>query len=614
MKYTRFLRTCIGSVLIILFAVAVGFFCLFLGYRITPNSNSNKSLEILESEGFYPSAMGQYNNLFYHQFDNNTDTLDDSTDSLIIRTASEMPSDNILRQMLSNMDYPRYWHGYILPLKVILHFMNYEEWRGVNFYLQLSLVICLCFLVFNRTKKFRYVLALLTSYFLLMPVALAESLQYSPVFYISFLGIGYVLIFGNRFRVNTFAYFFLILGILTSYFDLLTFPLLTYALPLLWYVVIAEDKKLNRLFADAASASVSWVMGYSIFWLLKWLIATPILGYNVVREAFHEIFYRAGEIDSTLQYNFYAFGRFDTIFINWHHYENFVYGAIILGWIAYGVYISFKCEIKTNLDKSGLIYFLIGFSGILWYSVLSNHTTIHHFFTYRIFNICISAFTLYLCSYELNVENNNAKSTNKILICVMWVSAFLIGIPISGIGNEKVERPNYAAPAKIELHDGDEISFDYTPCLSELKSFEFNISSPDGEGMVDLSILDSGETVYSTTIYLKDRVGAPFSQTWLDCDLIEGKTYTVEMLISEAEVVETYLSDAHLTEVFDFGNIQINGQKLETPIMYNITYVGRVKDKGRRLMLAIDVMGLLGTAVIGISRALQQKRNKCNEF
>ena len=66
---------------------------------------------------------------------------------------------------------------------------------------------------------------------------------------------------------------------------------------------------------------VGWIVGYGGFWMLKWIIATPVLGYNVVEEAVNQIFYRTSEVDEFAKHLLYAYKRADVLYINWRHYE-----------------------------------------------------------------------------------------------------------------------------------------------------------------------------------------------------------------------------------------------------------------------------------------------------
>ena len=595
-QYKSTLKTLLICVIIFCISVITGLIMLLFAYRIVPNENTAVSRTTLENEGSYPSALGQYNNLFYHQFDDNSATLDGGTDARILDTASEAPAQDTFRQMLSNLDYPRYWHGYLLPLKLILHFMDLEEWRSLNFFLQLSLVIFTCFVIYCKTKKARFIPALLTSYFLLMPVAVSESLQYTPVFYITFTGILIIAAFDRIKEGSSAIYLFLLLGIATSYFDLLTFPLLTWALPALWLTALSSYDKASKSFLSVAKTAVSWLSGYALFWLAKWVIATPVLGYNVVKEAFSEIFVRTGTIEEEIEHFFFAFNRTDNIFLNWKHYENHAYTLIILAWIVVSIVISL--DGRFSLRRFDPAYPIIGFSGIAWYLVLSNHTTIHHFMTYRIFNICISAFALFLCSYEFDKSAKKNSLKKAVINASVWLVILIISIPISGIAKEKNVREDVGDAHEVSLSDGDVLTFDYTPYLGNIKEMTFCFFNPVGDGRVDVSISDEGNEVYSYVMDLSENATSTFVVKYHDLHLDEGRSYTITLKLSGTDTAITYISDTPSDQnSCDIGNVNLNGTDIGLDIIHSITYRGRVKDLARRLMLSLEIMGLIGTVL-----------------
>lgn len=58
----------------------------------------------------------------------------------------------------------------------------------------------------------------------------------------------------------------------TSFFDFLTFPIVSLGIPL----VIVIDELADRKFVDKIRSviilSISWGMGYAEFWALKWVL------------------------------------------------------------------------------------------------------------------------------------------------------------------------------------------------------------------------------------------------------------------------------------------------------------------------------------------------------
>ena len=91
---------------------------------------------------------------------------------------------------------------------------------------------------------------------------------------------------------------FFIIGGLTSFFDLLTAPLVTLGLPAI--VLLLLRKKINRSghFKDYVfillCISLSWLVGYAIIWVSKWLLASIFLHENILQDGFREVIQRTG--------------------------------------------------------------------------------------------------------------------------------------------------------------------------------------------------------------------------------------------------------------------------------------------------------------------------------
>lgn len=129
-------------------------------------------------------------------------------------------------------DYGRYWHGYQVLMRPLLCFFTYSDIRHINMILQMLLVFgFVCLLA--GTKERVFILPFVGVYLFLSPVSLCSSLQYSPCFYIMMLML-YALLIGKEKMTDTRRnYLFVVSGILTAYFDLLTYPFITLGVPLI---------------------------------------------------------------------------------------------------------------------------------------------------------------------------------------------------------------------------------------------------------------------------------------------------------------------------------------------------------------------------------------------
>jgi len=83
--------------------------------------------------------------------------------------------------------YYQYWHGYQVIIRPLLSLFSYPMIRVLNGILQTVLLLFLCLLM-RRNGLGRYILPYIASVLMLMPLALAMSLQFSSCYYILTLG------------------------------------------------------------------------------------------------------------------------------------------------------------------------------------------------------------------------------------------------------------------------------------------------------------------------------------------------------------------------------------------------------------------------------------------
>lgn len=125
-----------------------------------------------------------------------------------------------------------------------------------------------------RKKGVAYAAIPFTIYGLLMPMAVSQSLQFSWVFYISIIGAMIVVKFRDQLsKAGRISLFFLVLGMFTSYFDLLTYPLFTWGIPMIWWIVMEEHKEgIKEQLQQVLFCGISWIFGYGGLWAGKWFI------------------------------------------------------------------------------------------------------------------------------------------------------------------------------------------------------------------------------------------------------------------------------------------------------------------------------------------------------
>lgn len=408
----------VGLVFAVLFMTLV-----FLIPQSSMMDNATKSYYTLKSEGEY------YNNTGYDggQRDNYTDA-----SMIAFSTFIKQENSAIENAMLANnkghafyglnavitnsddavCDYSRYWHGYMIFLKPLLVLFDYSTIRIINTVLQILLVFIISILIFKKCKK--VLIPYLASLLFINPYVISQSLQFSSVYYIFNFAILCILLFYDKLKIkNRFCYMFLIIGMATTFFDLLTYPMATLTMPLLFVIWFDKSETFKDKLILICKLAFCWAIGYFGFWALKWIVGSLICKKNLIRGALEQasmrtmgnINYAPSQILVRLAFlvNVYPF-------FSWGNLVLFV--ALL---ITYIVIITTEKKFKAS-KKIFITYFVVALMAVLWYLVLSNHSYMHYWFTYRSYVGTIFAVMLMLVSFldkRANLKKNIGEINNE---------------------------------------------------------------------------------------------------------------------------------------------------------------------------------------------------------
>lgn len=280
--------------------------------------------------------------------------------------------------------YERYWHGYLIILKPLLTIFTYTDVVYLNIACQALILFGIIYTLFDRQNQYLLV-PFLVFWIIGLQHIIALSLDYSVCFYIYSAAV-LVLLRYPAVKVK-YIYFFLVIGMLTSYTDLLTWPLVTLAIPLLIFVQMEEVKgtTIRKLFV----ASLSWGMGYIGMWAFKWIIASVFLRDNVIADAVKQFLMRSA-LASTDAGEAQGISVFLVIQSNlkiFCHGSCAVVLACIALWLLVGV-IRYWRVVRWRETLPCMIIALFPFG---WYLVTRNHSYIHCWMTWRNLTICVFA-------------------------------------------------------------------------------------------------------------------------------------------------------------------------------------------------------------------------------
>lgn len=394
------------AVLLIPLGWILGLFLIWLVYLMPSDAifeNAANSITAFEREGNYPMLV---------EYDQTT-KLDNFTDAWMLNIAANReaairatPLERAIQQYWTRpqgsgelnqtaifqtyfsgksqnnelIKYGRYWGGFVIPLRIAMLMLNYEEIRIYNGIFQALLMNALLFMVWRRLG-WRHCAAVIVAWLALEPVVLIFSLQYSACYYLGFGGALYlVAAYGGKTKATPDPVFaFTLLGMLTSYLDFLTYPIFTLGFPLLMYITGKEQDwkgKLRSLFL----LSALWSLGYVGMWAGKLLIA-GIFGYPaIVRNAISAFLVRVS-LDGTEPIN-----RLSVIQMNFHMYTR----KMLLMMLFPALVVFLYGAAKALRHCQGRFTPLVAVPSLLtallplgWYLIASEHSFIHSWYSHR---------------------------------------------------------------------------------------------------------------------------------------------------------------------------------------------------------------------------------------
>lgn len=81
-----------------------------------------------------------------------------------------------------SVSYARYWHGYLVPLKLLLEVFNYQQIRSLIIFTDLLLIVWICLLMQKKGRN-RYIFPFLITLMFFPLNIVGKSLQFSTVLF-----------------------------------------------------------------------------------------------------------------------------------------------------------------------------------------------------------------------------------------------------------------------------------------------------------------------------------------------------------------------------------------------------------------------------------------------
>ncbi|MBQ9833011.1 MAG: hypothetical protein IJO48_04680 [Clostridia bacterium] len=419
----------IWSTAILLLGSIMGFL-LLCGVFLLPTEpmfeNAKQSSDIFVNSEEYPYLIDGYK----------SSILDIFTDSLMINHAVISTDANIIESVVNvyhtNDDdtnpvnslvkylesgeyeklssYERYWHGYLVTLKPMLLLFDYGQIRLINlaFFAMLGVIM---FMLMWKKASLKYAIGLLVSVMFTMPLAIPFSLQFCTIMYITLLAVITMLVFHEKFaKGQGYIYFFLIVGMVTSYMDYLTYPLAALGIPMVVLILLSDKETLKQKFIKIIGLSACFGVGYLGMWALKWIIGGLLTGSDVIGNAVSNIALRtSSDVDAT------AITFFDVVAKNFSMMSNMPFVVLATVSIAVQtVLIAIKRIPTKEAVKEAAPFMLIACMPFAWQFVTANHSYIHAWFTFRVY--WITAFAcMAMLSVCFQIKNSKVRVIDKII-------------------------------------------------------------------------------------------------------------------------------------------------------------------------------------------------------
>lgn len=403
-------KTLFRLALILVCGIVTGFLLLVAVYALpTAPVAENVRLSVQSLDGSWETGEIAYEQLVKGYV---TTQLDNSTDANMLLVAAHESDESPVQQaidtatyMLGGRCYPaliaygqtgaetltsvpiaRYWHGYLIFLKPLLSFLSYMDIRMLQMIVQ-QLLLGAAVVGFCRRGLTRYTPALLLSLLCITPAVTGFSLQFSTV-YTLFLVAVLLLLYAPGIARTRFsrAVFFLLVGMATSYFDYLTYPVATFGMPFITLLLLYPAESRKQAALEMAVCLGAWLAGYFGMWAGKWIIAA-LLGQDgwFVPNLLAKIGQRSSHVAEGVSIGYFALLRaLMSVFAKRTYLLAAVLTALGYGFWAWRLRRKIRTpERRFPERKSRVTLALAALLPPVWYAFTANHTYDHLFFTSR---------------------------------------------------------------------------------------------------------------------------------------------------------------------------------------------------------------------------------------
>ena len=289
--------------------------------------------------------------------------------------------------------YLRYWHGSIAIVRPLLTIMSIKGIYVLNATV-LVLLFAALIVTLLKMKEAAPALGLTLGVVMTSWWFVPLSLEYTWCCVTALAAALVAIVLVKKEKSSFYGPFFMITGMVTIFLDFLTTELLTLLIPLL--IILWLDRKKDTTVKTAARAVITWGIGYSCMWIMKWILTGIVFGENPLPYVTGHIEERlGGDMGISLPvYLYRAVSRnTGTMFPFDYGIPGMTAGIILLAAaVCYGIFFR-----RDDFDKK-LVFVLavLGMLPFVRFLVLHNHSLRHSFFVHRVLAATVLAVILIL--------------------------------------------------------------------------------------------------------------------------------------------------------------------------------------------------------------------------
>ncbi len=541
----------------------------------------NNSMDLVKEEGAADQGLAILYDILRRSYTNESrltghefvpGTVSSRLDYYNLERAYGDKTKSALYNAISMLDYPRYWHGHVAVLRLLLVFFDLTEIRFFSFIIQMLLVVFLLAEI-KRVKGWIPALLFFTSYILIMPMVTVWTTSDFPEVDAIYLCSLIFLMLTRKDRRYTqgrkLAISFCMIGCVACCFNKLVNPILGWTLPALLKVYLyGEEKSVFDNLKTVIISGISWLVGFGGLWACKIAIATVYLGKGALNGAMSEAtqWTNGSELISHIPL---LYG----LYLNYKYYLYPLFYLIIVGWIVFLLVRKGNDKIDNRIAS----LFLVALAPIGWQIVLRNHVVWHNSLTYRQLGIAVVAVFAGLSVSPVGLLGIGGDKKKLIRRLCLYFAVFVGAVLITFAMREHQLISNSNIPGHyVYIEDNAEAVMNLNPVYKDIDGVTFAFETEDENGNIELTLYEDGSAIDTVTVSASDYVGGTWKDIAVKWHFKKNRKYTVSIKpVETAGKFGLYVLDDNGSGINELSDLMIGNEPSDHQAVAAVTYYRR---------------------------------------